>query len=195
MVDDASSAAGIPQPLMSYTRSMIDPSSDWKLIGDYAIWSGNRRVPEEPYVLHELFDSRVLPVPVSTARAILHAIKGGTWFHVQHLFGFWMRADVDTVWVDAPGNDGHYYTLILGGSKGLPGTLSSAWVCPSCGTLLHQHSVEITKRRFEAFLNSTAAQVALFNGDNDRRVCPACNARHPASYGFLNSEPRAAANA
>jgi hypothetical protein len=176
----------MPEPMLHYTRSMVDPASEWRLLGDYAIWSGNRKHPATPYVLHELIEKKVLPVPISSARAIIHAIKGGIWFHVQDLFGFWMRADVDTVWIDAPGEDVHYYSLILGGSGGRPGNLSLGWVCPSCGTLYNQHDVDVSRGRFKVFFDETAEQVALFNNSNAKRGCPSCHAAHPVSYGFLN---------
>jgi hypothetical protein len=186
MVADTSTARRMPEPMLHYTRSMVDPASEWRLLGDYAIWSGNRKHPATPYVLHELIEKKVLPVPISTARAIIHAIKGGIWFHVQDLFGVWMRADVDTVWIDAPGEDVHYYSLILGGSGGRPGNLSLGWVCPSCGTLYNQHDVDVSRGRFKVFFDETAEQVALFNNSNAKRGCPSCHAEHPVSYGFLN---------
>jgi hypothetical protein len=186
MVADASTAPRMPEPTLNYTRSMVDPPGEWRLLGDYAVWTGNRKSPATPHLLHELIEKKILPIPISSARAIIHAIKGGTWFHVQDLFGFWMRADVDTVWIDAPGEDGHYYSLILGGSGGKPGGLSSAWVCPSCGTLYNQHDVDVSRGRLKEFFDDTAKQVALFNSSNTKRACPSCSAEHPVTYGFLD---------
>jgi transposase-like protein len=186
------SASGIPQPLLSYTRSMVEPAGDWKLVGDYAIWSGNRAAAEEPYVLLQEKDHKVLPVPISSARAILHPIKGGTWFHVERLFGFWMKADVDSVWIDAPGENAatHYHTLLVGGAEGRPGTLASGWLCPNCGEVFNQTSVDVTRRRFQTFLDRTAEQVAAFNANSSKRVCPSCKSEHPPTYGFTRPGSR-----
>jgi transposase-like protein len=185
-LSDAKSATGIPQPLLSYTRSMVEPTGEWKLVGDYAIWSGNRASPDEPYVVLEERNRKVLPIPISSARAILHPIKGGTWFHVERLFGFWMKTDVDSVWIDAPSENAttHYYTLIVGGADGRPGTVSSGWLCPSCGEVFNQASTDVTRRRFQVFLDKAAEQVAAFNADSAKRVCPSCKSEHPPTYGF-----------
>jgi transposase-like protein len=123
---------------------------------------------------------------VSSTRAILHPIKGGTWFHVERLFGFWVKADVDSVWIDAPGENAktHYYTLVVGGADGRPGTLSSGWLCPSCGEVFNQVSVNVAGRRFQTFLDKAAEQVAGFNADSGKRVCPSCKSEHPLTYGF-----------
>lgn len=189
MVTNSAAARPMPEPLLHYTRSMLETASEWKLVGDYAIWSGNRKLPDTPYVLHELVGNRVLRVPVSEPRAIIHAVKGGTWFHIQGLFGFWMRANVDTVWIDAPGEGVHYYTLILGGAESRPSDLSSGWVCPSCGTVYGRNDVDVARGRFDAFFREVAKQVELFNAHKERRVCPSCSSEHPPSYGFLETAP------
>jgi hypothetical protein len=187
MMADNRSQGRVPQPLMHYTQSMVEPTGDWKIVGDYAVWSGNRLDGTKPYVLHELVDSGVLPVPTSTARAILHPIKGGVWFHIQDLFGFWMRTDVDTVWIDAPGNDGHYYTLIIGGAEGRPGRVAFGWVCPKCATPYNRHDVDVSGRRFQSFFDSVTRELAHFNSNDNARECPSCRTRHPQSYGFMGA--------
>ena len=190
LLSDEKSAAGVPQPLLSYTRSMVEPTGEWKLVGDYAIWSGNRISAAEPYVLLEERERKVLPIPVSSARAILHPIKGGTWFHIERLFRFWMKADVDTVWIDAPGENAHYYTLIVGGAEGRPGTVSSGWLCTSCGDVFNQSRTDVSRRRFQSFLDKAAAEVVAFNMDAAKRVCPTCKSEHLPTYGFTQNTGR-----
>ena len=171
-------------PLLSYTRSMIDGSAGWPLLGDYAIWSGNLNQNASPYLLHELIGQRVLPVPISSNRAILHPVTGSTWFEIRHLFGYWMKADVDAVWLDAPGAQGHYYTLCIGGSEGRPGEVSDGWVCPSCGTLFGATTIDVAGTGFQTFLDEAEAGVSRFNADDGLRTCPQCQHVHPLTYGF-----------
>ncbi len=170
--------------LLSYTRSMVDGTDGWRMVGDYAIWSGNRANENSPYLLHELVGDKVLRVPIATARAILHPVKGGTWFEVRHLFGFWMMSDVDTVWLDAPGVDAHYYTLCVGGADSRPGQISFGWVCPNCGSLFNTTKLQADKGRFESCLEASQQIVEDFNASEVKRTCPGCGNIHPASYGF-----------
>jgi rubredoxin len=178
----------VPKPLLSYTRSMVEPTRDWKFIGDYAIWTGNRSSASEPYLLLELRGRKVLPIPASSTRAIAHPIVGQTWFHVDRLFGFWMRADVDSVWVDAPGENGHFYTVLVGGADNRPGRVSSGWLCPSCGIIFNDQEYDVSRRRFQKFLDETQVGVAHFNADQSNRTCPSCGAVHPLTYGFLQGQ-------
>jgi len=171
-------------PLLSYTRSMVEGSAGWPLQGDYAIWSGNLDKTASPYLLHELVGQRVLPVPISSGRAILHPVTRGTWFEIRHLFGYWMRADVDTVWLDAPGENGRYYTLCIGGSEARPGEVSYGWVCPNCGVLFGEATVDVAAEGFQTFLNAAEDRVSRFNADDVMRSCPQCRHVHPLTYGF-----------
>ena len=170
--------------LLSYTRSMVDGTDEWRMMGDYAIWSGSRSNLSTPYVLHELVGNRVLRVPASSGRAILHPIKGGVWFEVRHLFGFWMMSDVDTIWLDAPGTDAHYYTLCVGGADSRPGSISFGWVCPDCGELFNTSTHAAAGGRFESCLQTSQSLVESFNQTESTRTCPACRAVHPLTYGF-----------
>lgn len=171
-------------PLLSYTRSMVEGSAGWPLLGDYAIWSGSLDQNASPYLLHELVGQRVLPVPISSSRAILHPVARSTWFEVRHLFGYWMKADVDTVWLDAPGPNGHYYSLCIGGSEARPGEVSYGWVCPHCGTMFGAVTVDVAAEGFQTFLNQAEAGVSRFNADEGSRTCPQCQHVHPLTYGF-----------
>lgn len=171
-------------PLLSYTRSMVEGSAGWPLQGDYAIWSGNLDQNASPYLLHELVGERVLPVPISNSRAILHPVTRSTWFEIRHLFGYWIRADVDTVWLDAPGDNGRYYSLCIGGSEARPGEVSYGWVCPQCGTLFATMTVDVAAEGFQTFLNDAEEGVSRFNADEGRRTCPQCKHVHPLTYGF-----------
>jgi len=166
---------------------MVEPSPEWRFVGDYAIWTGNRLSMTELYRLYEQRGRKVLPVPPSSARAIMHPISGQTWFHIERLFGFWMKADVDTVWIDAPGKDGHYYTLVVGGAETRPGSISTGWLCPSCGIVFNTRDYDVTKRRFQSFLDDMKLRVAEFNSQESKRVCPDCKAMHRTSYGFLQA--------
>lgn len=172
------------QPRLSYTKSMLESDNDWRMLGDYAIWSGSRR-SERPLQLYQLIGNRVLPVPISTARAILHPIARNCWFEVRRLFGFWMMADVDTVWLDAPGAGTHHYSLCIGGAEGRPGEVAYGWVCPACGHLYGKHSVAMRDSPFEQFLNRAQEAVDCFNADVTLRLCVECNHEHPPSYGFF----------
>ncbi len=179
--------------LLSYTRSMVDGANDWRMMGDYAIWSGHRTNKESPHVLHELIGKKVLRVPGASGRAILHPVKGGVWFEIRHLFGFWMMSDVDTIWLDAPGADAHYYTLCVGGAESRPGKISFAWVCPNCGELFNTRSFAADGGRFESCLEASEALVNEFNSSQSLRTCPACGNIHPESYGFYPDRDSAAA--
>lgn len=170
--------------LLSYTRSMVDGTNDWRMMGDYAIWSGRRSIQETPHVLHELIGRKVLRVPASSGRAILHPIKAGVWFEIRHLFGFWMMSDVDTIWLDAPGEDNHFYTLCVGGAESRPGTISFGWVCPNCGELFNTNSLEAGGGRFVSCLETSEKLVTEFNASSANRTCPSCGNVHPESYGF-----------
>ena len=173
-------------PILSYTRSMLEDSGEWRMMGDYAIWSGIRDASQSPHLLHELVGNRVLPVPVAKERAIVHPIKAETWFEVRHLFGFWLKCDVDTIWIDAPGQNGaHHYSLCVGGADGRPGKVAYGWVCPNCGSLLNDAHFETSETPFEAVVKQTGDAVRAFNADPARRVCRDCGQSHPATYGFF----------
>lgn len=179
--------------LLSYTRSMVDGTNEWRMMGDYAIWSGHRSNQTSPHVLYELIGKKVLRVPASSSRAILHPIKAGVWFEVRHLFGFWMMSDVDTIWLDAPGADAHYYTLCVGGAESRPGQISFGWVCPDCGELFNTKSFAADGGRFESCLEASETLVTEFNASQTLRTCPACASVHPESYGFYPDRDSASA--
>ena len=181
-------ASDVPQPILSYTRSMVEPTGDWKFVGDYAIWTGKRIAPVEPYALLEQRGKGVLPVPKSSVRAIAHPIPGQTWFHVEGLFGFWMKADVDAVWIDAPGQNGHYYTMVVGGAETRPGSISAGWLCTSCGVIFNDKAYDVSRRRFQKFLDDMEARVVQFNEKPADRTCPGCGTVHTATYGFQRNQ-------
>ena len=179
--------------LLSYTRSMPDGTSGWRMMGDYAIWSGNRANGQSPHLLHELIGKRVLPVPIASARAILHPVKGGTWFEMRHLFGYWMMCDVDTVWLDAPGASAHYYTLCVGGADARPGKIAFGWVCPQCGALYNTHEFDAKQTRFEACIEAAEKEAERFNASEAARACPECKHVHPLTYGLFADRDSAGA--
>lgn len=180
--------SGDSGPVLSYTRSMLEDSGEWRMMGDYAIWSGARKADQSPHLLHELVGNRVLPVPIARERAIVHPIKGGTWFEVRHLFGFWLCCDVDTVWIDAPGEDGaHYYSLCVGGADARPGKVSYGWVCPACGSLFNESQFDTSTTPFESVVEQSLDAVRAFNSDTTSRTCSACGHTHPVTYGFFRS--------
>jgi hypothetical protein len=177
-------AATLPGPVLSFVRSMAETDGRWELRGDYAIWCGRRTAADDAWLLHEARDGGVLPVRRDGARPLLHRINAGTAFEVAHLFGFWITTDVDTVWVDAAGQDGQYAALMVGGSKDKPSQASCAWVCPKCAALFASASFAIPRQRFERFIAFAQDRVREFNADPARRTCPSCGNVHPVSYGF-----------
>jgi hypothetical protein len=180
----ASDTLAIPAPELSFVRSMADTDGKWVLHGDYSIWSSAQKPDGPPYRLHEWREDGVVPIPPATSHPILHRIAAGTPFEVAHLFGYWIAVDVDTVWIDAAGDGGQHYALIVGGTQGKPGEASCLWVCPKCATLFARESFAIPRQRLERFLDFAQTRLRAFNADPQRRTCPRCAAVHPASYGF-----------
>jgi len=179
----AESATEIPSPLLSFARAMGDTDGKWQLRGEYAIWAGSRK-EDEPYLLHEWRDKRVVPIRRSSARPVMHRILGGVPFEVAHLFGFWITVDVDTVWIDAGEDAKRCAALIVGGTKGKPAKAECGWVCPKCGEIFNRAVFAIPHQHFERFLDFADERVRAFNADAALRKCPQCNAIHPPSYGF-----------
>ena len=163
---------------------MLAAAHEWRMLGDYAIWSGSSPI-DRPLRLHQLIGNRVLPVPISSTRAILHPITRNCWFEVQGLFGFWIMADVDTVWLDAPGADARHYSLCIGGAEGRPGKMAYGWVCPLCGHLYGENTVSMREAPFDRFLDLAQENVESFNAQTEIRRCTGCGHEHPASYGFF----------
>ena len=128
-----------------------------------------------------------------TQKIVSRVIYNANWFEIRHLFGFWMMSDVDTIWLDAPGADAHYYTLCVGGAESRPGKISFAWVCPNCGELFNTRSFAADGGRFESCLEASEALVNEFNSSQSLRTCPACGNIHPESYGFYPDRDSAAA--
>ena len=186
MVGDAqtSGAASSRGPELSYTRRLAEAPSGWQHRGDYVVWGGNRDGAQTPYVLHEWCDRGVIPIPHRTGRAIVHRIAKGTAYHVSHLFGFWIEHDVDAMWLESPDGAGTAYTLITGGTIGLPANVVSLFVCPKCAVQFGRETMSVQRRGFAAFLEGTLTRVRAFNADESLRSCPKCGNVHPPSYGF-----------
>jgi hypothetical protein len=176
----------IPAPELSFVRSMAETGGQWVLRGDYSIWTGGQK-GDAPYRLHQWQEGGVLPIPAAAERPVMHRIDAGTPFEVAHLFGFWIAVDVDTVWIDAPANDGHHYSLIVGGTVGKPGAASCLWVCPRCAAQLARAEFAVPRQHFERFLEFAETRVAAFNAGAALRTCKACGTVHPPSYGFDES--------
>ncbi|HXQ49943.1 MAG TPA: hypothetical protein VN802_02515 [Stellaceae bacterium] len=177
-------ASDIPAPELSFVRSMADTGGKWVLHGEYSIWSGPQKPGKAAYFLHHWQDDGVLPIPRAASRPVMHRIPAGTPFEVAHLFGFWIVVDVDTVWIDAPGADGHNYALIVGGAQGKPGEATCLWICPKCAGRMAGASFAVPRQHFERFLEFAEGRVRLFNAQTLMRTCPRCGAVHPPSYGF-----------
>jgi hypothetical protein len=198
MVESArteATAAPVRGPELSYTRQMEESPQGWQHRSEYAIWTGNRRPDEAPYVLHEWCDRGVVPIPCRTGRPIVHRIARGTPYHVSGLFGFWIEHDVDAMWLEAPDRDGSHYTLMVGGSAGLPSNTASLFVCPKCAAQFGRESVCTGPRSYGAFLTAALRRVREFNADAKLRACPKCAAVHPATYGFYSADDEAAERA
>jgi hypothetical protein len=174
----------VPAPELSFVRSMADTGGQWLLHGEYSIWSGTQEPGAAPYRLHQWHEGGVLPIPPAASRPIMHRIPAGTPFQVAHLFGFWIVVDVDTVWIDAPGADGHHHALIVGGTLGKPGEALCLWVCPKCAAQFSSTPFSVPRQRFERYLEFADGRVRAFNADARLRTCPQCGAVHPPSYGF-----------
>jgi hypothetical protein len=177
------------RPLMHYVQRMGDADSRWEEIGDYAIWTGNRKPDQLPLQLLELHDRSVIPIPWEQSAPILHRIPAGTPYHVRHLFGFWITVDTDTVWLQArygepPFGPAVYYSLMLGGARTRPLQASCSWYCPSCGTPLHGVGYAMHPHGLAGFLRAAQEVVCEFNGSRDRRTCRECGDVHPPGYGF-----------
>lgn len=177
-------ASAIPAPELSFVRSMADTEGKWVLHGEYSIWSGAQKPGEAPYLLHEWRENGVLPILRAETHPIMHRIPAGTPFEVAHLFGFWIVIDVDTVWIDAAGEAGHNYALLVGGAQGKPGDAACLWVCPKCAAQFARGAFAVPRQRFERFLEFAQERVRAFNADLQLRTCPRCGAVHPPSYGF-----------
>jgi hypothetical protein len=177
-----------PVPLMHYTRSMSDASRKWEIIGDYAIWTGNRALEESPHVLMEFRDGRVLTVPSEQVDPVLHRIPADTPYRASGVFGFWHASDADTVWVQATHEGRRYYSLMLGGSRGRPGRNRCEWYCPHCGRLLQQQVFHTSSAGFTAFPRTALEWVRQFNADAGVRSCAECGHVHPVGYGLDPSD-------
>jgi hypothetical protein len=177
-------SAAIRAPELSYTRRMAEAPTGWQHRGDYAIWGGNRKTEETPYVLHEWCDKGVIPIPHRTGRPIVHRIAKGTPYHVSHLFGFWIEHDVDATWLEAPAEGGSHYTLMVGGTTGTPSNTASLFVCPKCAGQFGRETAPTTRQGYGAFLDGALCRVRAFNADTKLRTCPKCGGVHPPIYGF-----------
>jgi hypothetical protein len=174
----------IPSVELSFVRSMLDTDGKWVLHGEYSIWSGGQKPGEPAYLLLERHETGVLPIPHAETHPIMHRIAAGTPFAVMHLFGFWVAIDVDTVWLDALGEAGHHYALMVGGAQGKPGQAACLFVCPKCAASFARAEFAVPRQRFERFLDFAEARVRAFNADMTLRACPSCGTVHPPSYGF-----------
>jgi hypothetical protein len=178
----------IPAPELSFFQSMSETATRWERHGDYSIWCGGSAPGSAVYVLNEWRGNRVLAVPRRDSHPVMHRIPAGTPFEVEHLFGFWMSLDVDSVWIDTSVSGGQRCALVVGGMKGKPAEVACLWICPKCGEPFAQESFAIPRQRFERFLQFAQERVGIFNADERVRTCPSCAAIHPPSYGFYREE-------
>jgi hypothetical protein len=186
MASEISSA--IPAPELSFFQSMGETSRRWERHGDYSIWCGAPALGSAVYVFNEWRDHRVLTVPRRNAHSVMHRIAAGTPFEVEHLFGFWMILDVDSVWIDTSVFGGQRCALVVGGTKGKPAEAACLWICPKCGAPFARASFAIPRQRLERFLAFAQERVRIFNADERVRTCPSCAAVHPPSYGYYTED-------
>nr|ART40448.1 K791 [uncultured bacterium] len=171
-------------PELSFVKRMSETDSRWQRHGDYAIWTGNRRLDEPGYVLHEWSEKGVVPIPHRRPSPVLHRIAGGTPYHVSHLFGFWITHDVDAVWLETVKDGASYYALMVGGTSGKPAKTDSSFVCPKCAASFGRETFDTARQGYEQFLTHARERVRAFNGDAALRTCPKCKAVHPPTYAF-----------
>jgi hypothetical protein len=188
--DEATAAS--PAPLMHYTRSMAAADNRWESIGDYAIWTGNRRVDEPPYVQMELRDGKVVAIPAEARGPILHRIPAGTPYRASGLFGFWHACDADTMWVQVAYEGKRFYSMMMGGARGRPHVNRCEWYCPHCARPLQSRTFDTKTGGFPAFLRTVLEWVREFNADETARKCAECGYCHPLGYGFDPQEDTAA---
>lgn len=171
----------IPSPDMSHARIFAEHRSKWEVRGQYAIWTGSRAPGEARYRLLERLGRKVAPIEWPNGGAVMHRIAADREFMVENLAGYWLRLDVDSIWIEAPSSGGQYCMLIIGGSTGKPDAANVGWVCPKCGSSLAFKAFGRPLRDFPTFLTSADKWVDEFNSKPEARTCQECGTVHPES--------------
>jgi nitrite reductase/ring-hydroxylating ferredoxin subunit len=151
-------------------------------VGTYWIWAQTYSPHDTPLRLLEWTAQGI--ADITTDRYSVHVVKAGVAHRIEGLFGYWLVADADHIWIQAPRSDGRRYVLIAGGKTGVNRTHTITWYCPSCGHQLgeaHRLSHDGTPA---AFLEAQAAVVEAFNASVAARTCRRCATVHPPAYAF-----------
>ncbi len=151
-------------------------------VGTYWIWAQTYSPHAAPLRLLEWTAQGI--ADITTDRYSVHVVKAGVAHHIEGLFGYWLIADADHIWIQAPRSNSRHYVLIAGGKTGVNRVHTITWYCPSCGYQLgeaHRLSHDGTPA---AFLEAQAAVVETFNASVTARTCRQCSTVHPLAYAF-----------
>lgn len=158
----------------------------WQATVDYVVWSGCFSEDDPPLTVWELHDTRALRIPEKDD--LMHIIRGGTPYHVEHLFGYWRICDADMIYFRTRQQGEIYYLLVTGGRPGSYAKDALLWVCPKCACQFSRHDFETGMARWKRFWNAQLGLVRSFNDDEALRTCPSCGHVHPPAYGFYPSD-------
>ena len=166
------------------------PYGRWQATVDYIVWSGCFAQDDPPLTVWELHEGGALRIPDQDD--LMHIIRGGTPYHIEHLFGYWRICDADMVYFRTRQEDAVYYLLVAGGRPGNYTRDSLHWVCPKCATHLDRHDFKTGMAGWKRFWDAELDHVRAFNADAALRTCPECEHVHPAAFGFYPSQDNAA---
>ena len=144
-------------------------------------------------MLERIGRNKIISVERADGGQVMHRIAAETEFAIENLMGYWLKLDVDSIWLDVPSSAGQYCLLIVGGSTDKPDFVNVGWVCPKCGSSVASQRFEKPLRDFEFFLKATDNLVDKFNAEAALRTCHDCGSSHPPSYGLERDEAGVAA--
>lgn len=177
-------------PILAYVfpfKESETATGNWDRSLDFTVWSEVRAHDEPPLTLWELVgQGQVRRVPEK--HDLMHIIHAGTYFHLEHIFGYWRRSDADTIFFRTVQPEGVYYALVLGGMTAIYEKDAIAWVCPQCGTLMCEAEARTGQQGQGLFNAFEKERVAYFNSDPAARICPKCATPHPYAYRFPRAD-------
>lgn len=176
-------------PILHYEipfKPVDGPFGKWQRSEDYIVWSGCFPETEPPLSIWEMHNGGAVKIP--NRDDLMHVVRGGTPYHVEHLFGYWRVCDADLVFFRTVQPGEVYYLLVAGGRPENYAKDALVWVCPECATQFNRHEFETGMRRWRKFWDAQLELVRKFNDDESLRTCPSCGHVHPQAYGFYPSE-------
>jgi hypothetical protein len=171
------------EPALSFDIDVTASDGSWTRRGHHAIWRGNRRPDDAPYLLHEWTERGVRPFPRRDDNPVLHRVPAGTPYHIARLFGFWVVNDVDALLLSAKRDETTYYMLVVGGLTDGLREATCLFVCPKCAARFGKEKFAF-RGDYEGFISFALTRVRAFNADPALRACTNCGHVHPAIYGF-----------